>query len=66
MTTKDEAEGNEPVEDTCPPSLHLPNAEWREADRLGRILLDNFDAQLARRRELNIFEDSYQGEDNDE
>lgn len=46
--------------------MHLPNAEWREADRLGRLLLDTFDAQDARRQELIIIEIPNQGEDNDE
>ncbi len=33
-----------------PAKVRLPNAEWEEADRLGRLLLENFDAQDARRR----------------
>ena len=33
-----------------PSSLHLPNPEWLEADRLGRLLLEHFDAQDAARR----------------
>jgi len=74
MTTKDEAdrlgrqiaEGLELGENFRSPTLHLPNAEWREADRLGRLLLDSFDAQDARRRELSIIEIPNQEKTNDE
>lgn len=33
-----------------PAKLNLVNPEWAEADRLGRLLLANFDAQDERRR----------------
>jgi len=32
-----------------PAKLRIPNPEWQEADRLGRLLLDNFAAQDAAR-----------------
>ena len=62
MTTKEENErlaqllaerlGLGPIQ--RPATMHLPNAEWQEADRLGRLLLENLDAQDARRSELSI------------
>jgi hypothetical protein len=64
MTAEDESPRDNV--NSRPSSMHLPNAEWREADRLGRLLLDTFDAQDARRQELIIIEIPNQGEDNDE
>lgn len=43
MTAENEVENN----DSRPNSLHLPNAEWREADRLGRLLSEHVDEQDA-------------------
>jgi|GEM_PF-6594640 len=58
MTAENEAEDNE----SRPPSMHLPNAEWREADRLGRLLLEHLDEQDERRRQFTL-EIPTQGED---
>ena len=33
-----------------PSKVRVVNAEWAEADRLGRLLLDHFDAQDTARR----------------
>jgi hypothetical protein len=39
--------------DSRPASIRVINEEWAEADRLGRLLLENFDEQDARKRNLN-------------